>query len=1113
MAENFTDDSRVADSIIEKVAQEQAYQDLQDRLKNVEEECRKERAEKEKVKAERDELATTNAQLQEANSSTQSTFATISTNVRDYETRIRILEREKEELRQDFSQLKQKSRTDNDLVRKYRETSESDGRQIRQLDVERSEAIYAKNKMEHQQKILSSALETVRKESEMYSKALVDKEAEFASYRSSHYMELQQTLSERDREAQSRLQVEKARDQVNRQYQENLDALNSAQTELTALQNKLSKKSSDFRADAAALQKRIDSLENRSKEDREAVEGLEEAFREAQEAHAQRVEAYEDEIQAAAERQTQAEEKMAEMARTVELLSQGVESSTDDWGGLGGEAAGQMAAMIGSSSGSTSGGKTLKQALAEVVRLQAESGKLKVENERLEGLCRSVLRDLEERKPVLDQQRAEYFRMKTNADDLARQLAETIQAKEAAEAELVEIRSRLNDASVENKTLKSQSADLGLQVRVLTREIAIRDDPALAYEAFDPIGQDHPEISDIDAVITNNLTMFKKLPQLLEQNKKLLRISRELGRKLEEKASSGSSGAEASDNDLDNAAQAIENLTETVNSLRAQVVDSRTQLELSIKERDMYSRLLVQGRMLGMSSEAVDKIASGQLAMGGVQGQDDVVRNVMSGIQAEFEKHRDELQREVKEVQEKVEEKTREVEAERERTASALASLRHEQNQNLALTQKMEQEKSDLTTHLSTIAIREAEILNLRTELARVTNEENHLRAQKKHLQTFVDGLNAQKEMLQANELASAESTSKLLQEKAELSREISSRKLLHDQELLIAHNAKQEAENALTSLREDLEKARNALAEQRTANQTLLTSSKSPELQKRIDELETELATITKERDEKIAKLQEEIAAARADVQTKLNIGLKWQKRTKELMAQINETKETHTKAVTELQTEVTSLKTQIESLNGEVATAKQNVASKSKEADEVKEEVARLKAGLADKETALAQAAVNANTSVTPASEVTPVVDGVMAETQKALDQAKQRIGELESQLSAAITTRDEAVAEQRRLQSAATANVAEGHTQDALRQDLPRSSTRRLFELPMQRQFPLTKRCNGCPNVSKLWKASYRKRKPKYKPSISLHLARMRRWRLPQVLKSLARSRTKG
>jgi nucleoprotein TPR len=356
--------------------------------------------------------------------------------------------------------------------------------------------------------------------------------------------------------------------------------------------------------------------------------------------------------------------------------------------------------------------------------------------------------------------------MKANADDLAHRLAETIQAKEDAEAELVNIRSKLADAMTENKTHQSQSADLGLQVRVLTREIAIRDDPALAYESFDPFEKDRSEISDIDAVITNNLTAFKKLPQLLEQNKKLLRISRELGRKLEENSSSSSAGKNATDDDLDNAAQAIENLTETVNSLRAQVVDSRTQLDLSIKERDMYGRLLVQGRMLGMSSETVDRIASGNDSSEG-RDQDDVVRNVLSGIQNEFEKHREDLRNQVKQVQDQVEEKAREVEAERERTASALASLRHEQSkflfdvwsaeadcqgnidQNLALTQKMEQEKSDLATHLSTIAIREAEILNLRTELSRIIAEENQLRVQKNHLQTFVDGLNAQKEMLQ----------------------------------------------------------------------------------------------------------------------------------------------------------------------------------------------------------------------------------------------------------------------------------------------------------------------------------------------------------------------------
>lgn len=56
MADSTMEDSRLADDIIQKVAQEQAYQDLQDRLKSVEEECRKERTEKDKVKAERDEL-------------------------------------------------------------------------------------------------------------------------------------------------------------------------------------------------------------------------------------------------------------------------------------------------------------------------------------------------------------------------------------------------------------------------------------------------------------------------------------------------------------------------------------------------------------------------------------------------------------------------------------------------------------------------------------------------------------------------------------------------------------------------------------------------------------------------------------------------------------------------------------------------------------------------------------------------------------------------------------------------------------------------------------------------------------------------------------------------
>jgi chromosome segregation ATPase len=248
---------------------------------------------------------------------------------------------------------------------------------------------------QHQQKILTSALDTARQEAALYSKALVDKEAEFASYRSSHYTELQQTLSDRDRESQAKSQAEISRDQLSRQYQQNLDALNAAQSEIAQLQNKLQKKTSDFRSDATALQNRIDQLEARSREDREAVEGLEEAFRESQEAHRKRIEEYEDEIEEWREAQEETKKELAEMARNVELLTQADKMGSS--GIIGIDTAADLAAHFGGPESTIASNRASKQILTEVVRLQAESGKLKAENTRLESLCRSVLRDLEEK--------------------------------------------------------------------------------------------------------------------------------------------------------------------------------------------------------------------------------------------------------------------------------------------------------------------------------------------------------------------------------------------------------------------------------------------------------------------------------------------------------------------------------------------------------------------------------------------------------------------------------------------------------------------------------------------------------------------------------------------
>lgn len=197
-------------------------------------------------------------------------------------------------------------------------------------------------------------------------------------------------------------------------------------------------------------------------------------------------------------------------------------------------------------------------------------------------------------------------------------------------------------------------------------------------------------------------------------------------------------------------------------------------------------------------------------------------------------------------------------------------------------------------------------------------------------------------------------------------------------------------------------------------------------------------MTDLTKDRDEKIGKLQEALDAAKSDVQTKLNIGLKWQKRTKELMSGINETKETHAKAIDDLQAQVTSLNQQIETLQSENASVKQEVETKSRRADDLQSRITGLEQSLAEREQAIQQASAASSTTIPVPAVSEPLVDA-SAVIQGSLDQAQQRIIILENQLAEAIQARDNAVAERTSSQVKPTAVVADPLAEQALREEL--------------------------------------------------------------------------
>jgi nucleoprotein TPR len=320
--------------------------------------------------------------------------------------------------------------------------------------------------------------------------------------------------------------------------------------------------------------------------------------------------------------------------------------------------------------------------------------------------------------------------MKVDCAELASELAQTTEAKKALEGKLAEAQSAQAASVEDNKVLQRQVSDLSLQLRNILRQLAIRDDPALAFETFDPVDGSLKDESDIDLVITSSLVMFNKLPELLELNKRLLRMTRSLGQELEKKErADGIADANAHLGDLNEAANVIQELTRRIQDMEAQIRDTDAEFAMISKERDMFSRMLVQGRLMGMSLDSL-------------QSEDNAtVQGVLRTIRAEFDNHRQDLQKELQTVQSRLDDKSNELREESNKLADALASLRHEQSkirlagirptstsdrltvfsgQNQMLVQKQAQDQAEITNHLETLALRDTEIRNLRLDIQKV---------------------------------------------------------------------------------------------------------------------------------------------------------------------------------------------------------------------------------------------------------------------------------------------------------------------------------------------------------------------------------------------------------
>ena len=514
-------------------------------------------------------------------------------------------------------------------------------------------------------------------------------------------------------------------------------------------------------------------------------------------------------------------------------------------------------------------GKSFTQVYAELARSQEELRRERVESNRIGAVLEQVMADLQERGPALVAQREECEQMSRDLEEMSATLAKACEERDRSEREAKNNRLESESNLRENRILNQQVTDLGRQVRDLTREILLRDDPAAAERLGDDgshlVGT--AAVSDTQAVITSELVTFRSLTDLVTQNGRLLRVVRELGTKMEAEEQGYRARLEAGES------EAVAEATELIARLQDEVRAERARLEGIRRERDMFRSMCASGAARGQALSLPASASDNNTA-------NVALTNQYSQLQAQFEAFRSETAKDTERLKEEA------YQARSEASRSALSAAKEKASRegleerltNAQETHQMaKRELADLQRRLSGLQENltrqeiashslSQQLLTANSNEERLRNEVGNLAAEKRlHQQTTerlieekksssveksnlaellrnVQSMQAELERSSGEARRQLESRSEHLEEQCKELRAIVSREEEgHRQTSMRREVETTDLKSRLDRSNEELSKAREELAVAKSGLQHL--TAKSEELQKQVDSKEEKLA------------------------------------------------------------------------------------------------------------------------------------------------------------------------------------------------------------------------------------------------------------------------------
>ncbi|CAD6228202.1 GSCOCG00006403001-RA-CDS [Cotesia congregata] len=279
---------------------------------------------------------------------------------------------------------------------------------------------------------------------------------------------------------------------------------------------------------------------------------------------------------------SQKDEKIAEMTKELEQANELLKSIKQE---RLDQAVEQLAPTAATTSRILKKGSSLTQIYTSLVDTVNELTLEREENERLKSQMDVILRELEERAPILQQQREEYSAALSNVATLTNQLDELLAQNNQMQESHDEAKRIAKHLTRENQKLKTELSDLARQVCFLLKEVQESRTGNTV-----PMNMDSSMDADLASsdLISKKLVTFKDIEELQETNQKLLAVVRTLSSRQEEieRATDDVASGEVKEK--------LDRYAEQIAEMQASQERQTKMVESLMRQKDMYKSMYQQ---------------------------------------------------------------------------------------------------------------------------------------------------------------------------------------------------------------------------------------------------------------------------------------------------------------------------------------------------------------------------------------------------------------------------------------------------------------------------------------------------------------------------------------